>query len=235
MAYLGAIAAHPAFLARFARDLVQPGLRIPLTADVALFYEAVDLGREVVWLHTFGERFSDPASGRSARPPRLPRENAPYVSANGAIPGAPEPLPDHIGYDASKRRLHIGKGYIDNVPSEVWSYEVGGKQVLRQWFSCRRRDRSRPILGDKRPPSPLDYVQPESWVAEYTTDLLDLLNVLGRLVALEPKQAGLLARVCHSPTLDVAELEKAGALALPEKGSSGPASASNRVQGSLLD
>ncbi len=40
--------------------------------------------------------------------------------------------------------------------------------------------------------SPLSGIQPEHWPAEYTSDLLDLLNVLGRLIALEPRQAALL-------------------------------------------
>ncbi|MEZ5890756.1 MAG: type ISP restriction/modification enzyme [Xanthobacteraceae bacterium] len=45
MAYLAALMAHPAFTARFKPDLVRPGLHVPLTADAALFAEAVALGR----------------------------------------------------------------------------------------------------------------------------------------------------------------------------------------------
>jgi hypothetical protein len=45
-----------------------------------------------------------------------------------------------------RRRLHIGKGYIDNVLPEVWGYEVSGMNVLRQWFSYRKRDRTLPII-----------------------------------------------------------------------------------------
>lgn len=217
VAYLAAILAHPAFTTRFAKDLVRPGLRVPLTADADVFAEAVDLGREIVWLHSFGERFADPDAGRPAAPPRLAKENAPRIPAKGAIPAAPEPLPDEIEYDASLRRLRIGKGFVENVPPAVWAYEVSGKQVLRQWFSYRRRDRSRPVIGDKRPPSPLDKIQPQGWIAEYTTDLLDLLNVLGRLVALEPRQAQLLDRVCKHPTIDVGQLRTAGALTTPGK------------------
>ena len=37
MAYLAAIAAHPAYTARFQADLIQPGLRFPLTAEAVLF------------------------------------------------------------------------------------------------------------------------------------------------------------------------------------------------------
>ena len=33
--------------------------------------------------------------------------------------------------------------------------EVSGKQVLVQWFSGRRKHRERPLIGDRRKPSPL--------------------------------------------------------------------------------
>jgi hypothetical protein len=115
-------------------------------------------------------------------------------------------------YDPATRRLKIGKGYVENVTPEMWAYEVSGKEVLRHWFSYRRRDRSRPIIGDRRPPSPLDKVQPDHWLPEYTSDLLDLLNVLGRLIALEPKQADLLERICAGRLRTAEELRDVGAL-----------------------
>jgi hypothetical protein len=206
MAYLAAVMAHPAFTARFKDDLVRPGLRVPLTADAALFAEAVALGREVIWLHSYGERFDDTAAGRPKGAPRLPKAMAPTIPAAGAIPGAPEPLPDTMTYDPVSHRLNVGKGFIENVTPAMWAYEVSGKQVVWQWFSYRRRDRSKPLIGDKRPPSPLDAIQPDHWLAEYTSDLIDLLNVLGRLVALEPKQADLLTRICDAPLLGLQDL-----------------------------
>jgi hypothetical protein len=147
----------------------------------------------------------------------MPKASAPTVPAAGAIPSAPEPLPDTMDYDPAKRRLSIGKGYVENVSPEMWAYEVSGKQVLWHWFSYRRRDRSRPIIGDRRPPSPLDLIQPDHWLPEYTSDLLDLLNVLGRLIALEPKQADLLSRICDNLLLSAHELREAGALANVEE------------------
>ena len=65
-------------------------------------------------------------------------------------------MPDSINYDVNKKRLLIGAGYVENVEPGVWSYEVSGKQVLLQWFSYRKANRERPIIGDRRPPSPLD-------------------------------------------------------------------------------
>jgi hypothetical protein len=213
-AYIAAVMAHPAFTARFRDDLIQPGLRLPLTADAELFKEAVALGREVIWLHTYGERFVDKDAGRPKGAPRM-KEKAPTIPAGGAIPAAPEPLPDEISYNAAKQRLHVGKGYVDNVTQAMWDYEVSGKQVLWHWFSYRKRDRSRPIIGDRRPPSPLDKIQPDYWLPEYTTDLLDLLNVLGRLVALEPKQADLLVRICDGPLIHAEDIHELLAQSAP--------------------
>jgi hypothetical protein len=212
-AYIAAVMAHPAFTARFKDDLIQPGLRLPLTADAKLFSEAVSIGREVIWLHTYGERFADKDAGRPKGAPRM-KDKAPIISKDGEIPGAPEPLPEKMDYDAAKQRLLIGKGYVANVTQAMWDYEVSGKEILRQWFSYRRRDRSRPIIGDRRPPSPLDKIQPDHWLPEYTTDLLDLLNVLGRLIALEPKQADLLSRICDGPLIHGADIHEL--LAEPE-------------------
>jgi hypothetical protein len=213
MAYLAAVMAHPAFTARFKADLIRPGLHVPLTADAKLFAEAVALGSEVIWLHCYGERFADPAAGRPRQAPRLPKESAPSIPKAGEIPGAPEPLPETMDYDPATRRLKIGKGYVENVTPEMWAYEVSGKQVLWHWFSYRRRDRSRPIIGDRRPLSPLDKIQPDHWLPEYTSDLLDLLNVLGRLIALEPRQGDLLDRICAGRLRSADELRDASALA----------------------
>jgi hypothetical protein len=216
LSYIAAVLAHPAFTARFAKDLKQPGLRVPLTADATLFAEAASLGREVVWLHCYGERFVDEAAGRPFGPPRLPKDIAPTIPKGGAIPPAPEPLPNDMHYDVAKQRLHIGKGYIDNVSPDIWAYEISGKNILKQWFSYRKNDRTRPVIGEKRPPSPLSEIKPPGWLAEYTTDLLDLLNVLGRVIALHARQADLLARICDGPLIALEDLQEAGIVAKPE-------------------
>ncbi len=208
-AYIAAIAAHPAYTSRFQSDLVQPGIRIPLSADPSLFSAAVALGRRVIWLHTYGERFPDPEDGRPAGPPRLVGSAAPRYPREGAIPSIPEDMPDTIDHDPSRMRLLIGKGFIENVPLEVWLYEVSGKQVIRHWFSYRKKDRARPLIGSRRPPSPLGRIQPDYWLPEYTTDLINLVHVLGQLVSLEPQQAELLSKICAGPLVSAREFARA--------------------------
>ena len=197
-AYIAALLAYPAYAERFRDDLIRPGLRVPLTADAELFKEAAILGREVLWLHTFGEQFNE---GKPAGTPRLPSDRRPGESKAGAISAKPEEFPDAIEYDAAANRLKIGTGYIDRVPPAVWAYEVSGMPVLRQWFSYRKSNRERPHIGDRRKPSPLGDIQPNHWLHEYTSELINVLNVLGMLVDLEPKQADLLRRVCDGPLI----------------------------------
>jgi hypothetical protein len=189
IAYIAAVAAHPAYTA--------------------------ELGCRVLWLHTFGERMIDPKQERPAGPPRLPAASMPTIPKAGAISSEPDEMPDSINYDAGKQRLLVGHGFIENVPLAVWQYEVSGKQVLLQWFSYRKKHRERPIIGDRRPPSPLGDIQPDHWLPEYTTELLNVLNVLGLLVELEPKQADLLERICAGPLISGEELRAAGALEVP--------------------
>ena len=66
-------------------------------------------------------------------------------------------------------------------------------------------------MGDRRKPSPLGDIQPDHWLPEYTTELLNVLNVLAMLVDLESQQAELLDRICSGPLISEEELKAAGA------------------------
>lgn len=58
-AYAYALLGGAAYAERFSDELAIPGPHLPLTKDNALFRRAVTLGRELVALHTYGERFAD--------------------------------------------------------------------------------------------------------------------------------------------------------------------------------
>ncbi len=102
MAYIAGVMAHPAFTARFRADLVRPGLRLPITAEADLFDRAAALGREVIWLHTYGERMVDEDAGRPPGPPRLATDG-PSIPRAGTIPSTPEDFPNELRYDAAAR------------------------------------------------------------------------------------------------------------------------------------
>jgi hypothetical protein len=213
-AYLAAVLSHSGYPATFAGDLSTPGLRVPLTADPRLFADVGAIGRRVVWLHSYGERFVDATAGRPPGAPRLPAERAPKVLAGAAIPSEPDRMPDSLTYDATAQELHVGEGRIGNVTSQMWSYNVSGVNVLNKWFSYRRKTRDRPVMGDRRVSGLLD-TQLHYWPAEYTRDLIDMLNVLGLLTELEPDQAALLAAIREAPLISTDDLTEAGVLPVP--------------------
>ncbi|WP_431929025.1 type ISP restriction/modification enzyme [Nonomuraea jabiensis] len=218
LAYVAAVTAHSGYTTRFAQELRTPGVRVPLTADPELWTRAVHLGKRVVWLHTYGERFADSAEGRPGGPPRPdPHHRA---KSQVAVPGTTEEMPDDISYNPETATLHVGAGRISPVRPEVWAYEVSGMKVVKKWFGYRKKNPA------GRKSSPLDNIHSEEWPAEFTTELLQLLHVLTLCVELEPDQADLLEKICNSPLIPVADLERAGVLPVPASARKAPAAES---------
>lgn len=210
-AYVAAVTAHPAFIERFAEDFRTPGVRIPLTADAAIWKEAVALGHSILWLHTRGQRAVDPAASRPSAPPRVDDPSRkPLVLS--AIPDTPDRFPDELIYDPDTETLAVGEGRIGPVSHAVAAYEVSGMNVLRKWFGYRRK--TRPHTRGAQ--SLLDDVRPTEWPSGYTTDLLDLLHVLTRVTDLESAQADLLDRLMAAPLVTVSKLTGAGVLPVPQ-------------------
>lgn len=194
-AYIAGVVAHPAYTEAFHEDLKTLGIRVPITTDPELFAQGVELGTRVLWLQTFGTRtdYDGLTSGSGA--PRL-SEHAPTWTK----PVDPGASVDVLGYRAEDEVLEVGSGEIANVTPAMRMYEIGGKNVLDQWFAYRRADRTKPMIGERRI-SPLQFVQPDGWLQEYSHDLIDLLNVIGMLIELEADQAALLELVRVSDQL----------------------------------
>lgn len=211
-AYIAGVLAHPGYVAHFAEDLRTPGPRVPLTGESEIFRETVRLGRRVIWLHSYGERFIDPTDGRPGRRPKLPPERQPKVRTR--IPSGRGGMPEAIEYRAATRELLVGEGVFAPVEPAAWDYQVSGMRVVRHWFGYRKRDPE----GKRR--SELDLINPTVWDPEWTTELLDLLNVLTLLADLEPQQDALLDRILAGPLVTCVNLEQAGVL---------PVSAERRV------
>jgi Type ISP C-terminal specificity domain/N-6 DNA Methylase len=215
LAYIAGVVSHHAYTERFAEELRTRGIRVPLTADLLLWKKAVHLGRTVLWLHTYGERFTDAADGRPEGPPRVPGDRRPQVTAT--IPDTEDGMPQDISYDSATQTLRLGVGQIRPVPEAVWNYEVSGMKVVQRWFDYRKREPRR------RWSSPLDDDHSPRWLPSFTSELLDLLNVLALCTGLEPQQADLLDRVCSGQLITVADLERAHVLPVPARATRPPA------------
>lgn len=213
LAYVAAVCSHPAYTAWFNQVSPHtPGLRVPLTADRDYWSMAVALGRRVVWAQTFGERCIDAADGRPAGRVRL--DDGPRVRRETGE----ATLNRTLTYDAERRELRIGDGVFEKVAPEVHAYEVSGTNVVRSWFNYRRA----PTGTGSRDPTSLESITPDGWRPEWDIELLDILNALTALVALQPEQAELLSAIIDGPQITVADLEAVEILPVPAEATKPP-------------
>lgn len=186
LAYVYGLTAMSAFTDRFSEELGEAAgpVRIPITSDAALFDEVAALGGELLWLHTWGERFAD---GRS-----LPAARAAEITP---VAGA---YPEKFRWDPPARTLVVGSGSFGPVEREIWEFEVSGLKVLQSWLGYRMK------AGKGKKSSPLDDIRPDRWT--FTPELLTLLAILEQTIALTPKAAALLERVVSGALVDPAIL-----------------------------
>lgn len=198
LGYVAGVVAHPKFTRTFADELITPGIRVPFTGDHGVFREVVEIGKHVIWAHTYGESCSGPDR---------PLGNVRYPSGDARQPLAQAPItgmPTAVCYDEAHALVTLGGGAFGPVGSEVWAYQVGGKNVIKSWVNYRKL-----IPGGKKT-SPLDSIHVTAWDPDWTTELIDLLTVLTRVVEFERAQGDLLDRVLTGPLLTYVDLLKAG-------------------------
>ena len=213
LSYLAAVTAHPGYTRRYRAELRTPGVRVPLTRSAELWHGAVELGRSVLWRHTFGQRCVDADAGRPLGTAGM-EEGRPRVLVS--IPDTAEDFPETLDYDETTRTLHVGRGQVAPVPPEVVNYQVNDMRVVRHWFGYRRG-----TPAGKRQ-SPLNDITASRWTPATTTELLDLLTVLAGCVALEPRQDSLLAMIASSPLVSERDLRDAGVLPVSRSARSAP-------------
>ena len=175
LAYVYGVLAQPAFTERFYEELETRELRVPLTKDPKLFERAAKIGRYLLWLHTYGQRFT----GRGRPKGRIPRGKA---RCTKPVSERPKDYPDHFEYDPESKRLIVGTGVFEPVKPEVYEFEVSGLKVVQSWLGYRMKS------GQGKKSSPLDDIRPKHWTAQFTTELLELLWVLEKTIATYPRQ-----------------------------------------------
>ena len=186
LAYVYGLTATAAFTERFSDELGEAAgpVRIPITADPVLFDEVIALGEELLWLHTWGERFADGSE--------LPAPRAVEITP---VSGT---YPEKYRWDPGSGTLTVGNGSFGPVGRAVWEFEVSGLKVLQSWLGNRMK------AGKGKKSSPLDDIRPERWT--FTPELLTLLAILEQTVDLTPKAADLLERVVTGDLVDPAAL-----------------------------
>lgn len=196
-AYVMALAAHDGYSSTFAEALEGSPVRIPLTADGDLASRAIGLGERLLWLQTYGERYT----GENRPAGRVPRvAGLGWEKPVSRIPDSPK----DISYDAETRRLAVGDGVVTGVSPEVRGFTVSGMNVLDKWLGARTAKGIGRASG--KAATPLDRIRPTEWVDEWNDELLDLLRVLTETLALAGDQEELLSEILAGELIPVAEL-----------------------------
>jgi len=191
--YVYCLLAQPEYTRRFREELTSREVRVPLTKDGGLFSRAAEFGKELIWLHTYGERMV----GKGRPKGRIPKGKAKCLKA---VPDSEEKYPNEFGYDEPRKRLNVGEGCFGPVSGEVFEFEVSGLKVVKSWLGYRMRERR------GRKSSPLDDIRPTTWTHDFTRELLELLWVLEKTVEGYPKQKDLLEKVLGGELFSAKEL-----------------------------
>ena len=193
--YCYGILAGGDYTTRFLDELETPGPRVPFTADPALFTRMVELGKNLLWLHTYGERFRDSA-GRAAM--SIPDE----IAWTTPVRHLPETLRD-CRFDPTAETLLVGDGALSGVREDVWNFQVSGLHVLKKWLGYRtRKGTGRAAVADR----PLDQIRPIKWHEDWNRELLELIYVLTATIDYLPTGAELLDRICAGPLIPASDL-----------------------------
>ncbi|BAC19761.1 type ISP restriction/modification enzyme [Corynebacterium efficiens] len=197
LAYCYALIAHGGYSEMFHDPLDSSPVRIPITRDLQRFTQAVEMGYELLWLQTFGQRFTS-----DARPlGRVPRIDGLFWLES--VNTLPQDMKE-ISYDAETHQLHIADGVISGVLPEVWTFEVSGMKVLDKWLGARTRKGIGRAAGKSA--TPLDRIRPTEWEDEWNDELLDLLRMLTRTVELGPQQMQLLEEIVQGELITADQL-----------------------------
>ena len=191
VSYVYAVLGGQSYTKTFWDELSIPGARVPITKDVNLFKKAAKLGSELIWLHTYGEQFSD------EKGTNIPKGKAKLIRA---IPHQVDSYPTEFNYDQTKQEINIGTGAIGFVAPEVWDYSISNIKIINSWLGYRKKKRS----GKKS--SPLDDIRPQRWTPKMTNELLTLIWTIEATSGNDKKLESVLAEIVAGPCFKESEL-----------------------------
>jgi hypothetical protein len=191
-AYVYGVLGGQSYTRRFWSELETPGPRVPLTKDGKIFARVAKLGRKLIWLHTYAQRFRGGDQGEE-----VPKGKATTVKG---ISAAQAYYPGEYSYNSATQEITVGDGSFGPVAPEIWEFEVSGLKVVQSWLGYRMKERS----GKKS--SLLDDIRPERWTPRMSDEFLELLWVLEATLAIEPELEKALDAVTAGPCFIAADL-----------------------------
>jgi hypothetical protein len=182
-AYCYSVLSSTAYVDSFYEELETPGPRLPITRNAAQFQDAAEVGKKLIRLHTFGNRF--PAI--ESQVGTVPEGSAKSVKSVG------KEYPEDFSYDPDTMSLRVGSGLFRPVSTAVWNFAVSDMRILESWLGYRMKKPT-----GKRV-SPLDKLRPLKWTAQMTRELLEVLWTLEHTLTLQPVLNANLEAIMQGP------------------------------------
>jgi predicted helicase len=119
LTYIYAVLYSPVYRTRYAEFLKTDFPRIPFTKDRDIFLKLAELGQQLIDLHLMcSPELDNPVSRFCGKGDSAVRK---------------------VEYDADRGRVSINPTqYFDGVTAELWTYQIGGYQVLSKWLKDRK-------------------------------------------------------------------------------------------------
>ncbi|MGL5721262.1 MAG: type ISP restriction/modification enzyme, partial [Brevinema sp.] len=136
LAYIYAVLFAPSYRATYAEDLSYDYPRVPFTTDKAKFDVLAGLGQQLIDLHLLKTISSPSVSDRMSEVPSVHGRTGEAFLRVG-YPTDGDHRVDEIRRSEDKIFINSTQAFT-NVPAEVWSYQIGGYQVLDKWLKSRK-------------------------------------------------------------------------------------------------
>ena len=119
LAYLYAILYSPTYRKKYAEQLRTDFPRVPWTAEGKLFRQMAKLGQRLIGLHLLDSPELDPPVAK--------------------YQGQGNDLIQQVQYDETTQRLFINPdNYFEPISPPIWTYQIGGYQVLAKYLKDRK-------------------------------------------------------------------------------------------------
>jgi predicted helicase len=130
--YLYAVVHSPTYRARYAAALKVDFPRVPMPGNASLFAALGRVGADLVGLHLLEEDYAE-ASWKQRRGQSPWAGVRPRVCGNG-MPVVARGYPRY-----TDQRVYLNaNAWIDEVPENVWAFQVGGYTVCAKWLKDRQ-------------------------------------------------------------------------------------------------
>ena len=190
--YLYSILTSSHYINHYHQELQIPGPKVPITKNLNLYLKGTKLGKQLIRIHTFGERLS---SGRF----RL-EGNARYL---GPLPSAPQEYPEKFIYTPETKIIWACTGkkrqaFTQQVDSRVWNFSISGFKPIQAWLKYRTKARHKKSF----PVNTLPY----TWTSTMTAEFINVVHAIEMTIDKEELLTRQFKKILASQLLTNSEL-----------------------------